>query len=85
MKNLFLSTAIVTIGALGSAPYVFADSTTTLSEAEFSFVYEAVNISSVSVGLHTGDFQSIARMIKQQDLYDGAGAALMKTVRLLRY
>jgi hypothetical protein len=85
MKKLFLSTALVTLGAIGGTISTSVNTSETLSLAEFVGVYNAVGISLVSTDLYTGDFQSIARSITQPQLYTGAGSSLMVTIRRLRY
>lgn len=83
MNKLLLSTAVLTFGALATSPY--ASAAETITQSDFSNLYEKVTTSSTSTGFHAGDFQFAARGIKRDALYDGAGSSLMSTVRLLRY
>ncbi len=85
MKKLFLTTAIITLGALASGSFAFADSVETLTQQEFVQIQENIKTCSVATGLYNGDFQSIAKTLKQNGLYDGVGSGLMISIRFNRY
>ena len=85
MKKLFITSAILTISTFGGTSFAFADPANTFSEVEFVQTLEAVKTSSSAVGMHNGDFQATARTMSEHDLYSGAGAALMVTVRRYKF
>lgn len=85
MNVFYLSTALATIAAIGSPSLALAQEPAIISQADYRNIYNAVNLSHVSDGLHTGDFQVVARAIEKRHLYDGGGSSLMKTSRLFRY
>lgn len=85
MKKLLLTTAVLTLSTFGSAVFANAGEANTLSSTDFATIMEAVNTTSSAVGLHTGDFQVIARSVNSPHLYDGMSSAMMKTVMAFRY
>lgn len=85
MKKLLLTTAVLTFSAFGTATFANASSVHTLSQADFATIVKVVNTTSSAAGLHTGDFQAIARSLNSSHLYDGMSSAMMKTVMAFRY
>ena len=85
MKKLLLTTAVLTLSTFGSAVFANADEANTLSSTDFATIMEAVNTTSSAVGLHTGDTQAIARLVKSPHLYDGMSSATMVSIRNFRY
>jgi len=85
MKKLLLTTALLTFSTLGGTSIAFADAGENLTEAQFTVIYKAMDISATATGFHTGDYQVIAKSLHTSSLYDGSGSALMKTMRLERY
>ena len=85
MKKLFLTTTILTLSSMGLTANATINSNEALSEADVTYVYNALKVSSVAVGLHNGDFQTFAKSVNQHNLFDGTGSSLMATTRRFRY
>jgi len=85
MKNLLLTTAVLTLSTFGTAVFANAEETNSLSATDFATIMEVVNITSSAVGLHSGDYQVIARATASPHLYDGMSSAMMKTSINFRY
>lgn len=83
MKRLFLTTTILTLGAV-SATSAYSHEAQTLTSSEFVQLSDAVKMTAVQANLYVGDFQSTARAAYAQHLYRGEGSSLMHSVRFLR-
>lgn len=85
MKKLLLTTGLLTFSTIGGTSLASASTASSLTKAEFSEVYTKISVTSAATGLHSGDYQVIAKALQKKSLYDGMGSALMKTIRLERY
>ena len=83
MKHIFFTTTILALGAV-SAGTAHSQEVQTLSSAEFTQLNEAVETTSIAIGLHTGDFQAITRAGKTNHMFRGEGSSLMHTARYVR-
>ena len=85
MKLLLLTSATLAL----STAATFSTASAEMTEQQVSAVKTQLKQSALMMtqtsGLHAGDFQGLAKCQAQTSLYAGSGAALMATIRMLRY